>query len=542
VGDVKIHPLLHDRTAGLSSVAARMLRKAAMASVRGEFDAAFSALNNARALAPNHVEVLRVQGMVEQKSGNPAAAATALRQALQLKPRDALVLMNLATTLHELGKVDEAVLTMQRASQMAPDFAPVWFNYGRMLKLQQRYSGALTALHRAVDVEQGYWRARLLLAEVQTSLGAISEATANYRLVLQAQPHHAEAWLGLTNLKTEPFDVNDLAQLKQALSAPHVHPPARIALNFALAKAHEDQLDYASAFEALRRGNALKREQVSWDAQAARTYTDAIRSAFPESLDGTENARLGEEVIFITCLPRSGAALTEQILASHPQVEGADELPELQRIIEEESGRRGQAFPQWTADATPEDWERMGREYLARTERWRLQRPRFTDKSLINWRLVGAAMAMLPGARVINSRRDPVENCFSCYRHLFATGSPFTYDLEEMASYWRDYDRLSRHWKMLFPHQFYEHSYEALLADPEAQIRRLLEFCGLEFDPACIDFHRTRRTVRTLSAAQVRQPLQQRVELSALYDGQLERLRKLLGVGDPAIRLNLARA
>jgi hypothetical protein len=359
---------------------------------------------------------------------------------------------------------------------------------------------------------------------------------------LKVQPGHADAWIGLANLKIERFSASDVTRLQAELRSPLAPLPARIALGFTLAQAQEDQADYAAAFDTLERANALKRRHLNWDAAAARAYTQSIREAFAQPSSCAADERLGEEVIFIACLPRSGATLTEQILASHPQVEGADVSGHLQNILDEESERRRQAFPQWTASATCDDWARLGRDYLARTERWRRQRTRFIDRNPLNWRLVGAAMAMLPGARVIDSRRDALENCLSCYRQWFATGSQFTYDLDELAAYWHDYDQLSRHWKKIFPQRFLEHSYEALLTGPEAQVRRLLDFCGLDFDPACLEFHRTRRTVHGIGAALVREPLQHRVARGTLYHDRLQRLRELLKIADRSIQRDLASA
>src|SRR6185312_7507313 len=188
-------------------------------------------------------------------------------------------------------------------------------------------------------------------------------------------------------------------------------------------------------------------KQVKGDAGGERDRVQSILRTFatatpPQSL----NASLGHEVIFIVSLPRSGSTLTEQILASHPDVEGANELPDLGNVLEAESRRTGLEFPAWVPNATPADWRRMGESYLERTARFRKSRSRFTDKALSNWRVVGAAMAMLPGARFVNCRRDPVETCFSCFRQVFARGQAFTYDLFDLAAYWRDYDRMMRFW------------------------------------------------------------------------------------------------
>lgn len=523
------HPLMRNRAAGLSPAATRLLEQAAAALARKEPDAAETALVGVLALAPDNVEAQRLLGLMEQLRGDYAQAMAILRQALALSPNDALIHMNLGTLLYARGEFEAALAALQRACDLAADFAPAWFNLGKMLKMQGRPAGAITALHRALDLAPEHVAARIVLAEAQTSLGAAVPAAANYREVLRRQPDHADAWTGLSNLKTERFTKADIAQLQHALQLTQA-THARIALGFALAKALEDQAEYHAAFRTLGKANALKRRQLNWSAAAARTQVDAILTAFAEPLSGAVDAQQGEQVIFVVCLPRSGSTLTEQILASHPQVEGAAELPDLQQVLDEESARRQCPFPQWTNAATPEDWARLGRNYLARTERWRKDKPRFTDKNLLNWRFVGAAMAMLPGARVVNSRRDALENCFGCYRQLFATGNEFSYDLDDMASYWRDYDRLSRHWQRLFPQRFFEHVYESLQADPEAQVRRLLAFCGLAYDPACLEFHGTQRTVNTASAAQVRQPLRQDTARSALYGSDLKRLRALLGM------------
>ena len=230
----------------------------------------------------------------------------------------------------------------------------------------------------------------------------------------------------------------------------------------------------------------------------------------------------------MVCLPRSGSTLTEQILASHPEVVGGDEVQALPDILDEESRRRGLPFPQWVPAATAADWHRLGEEYLARTSRWRSQRPRFTDKNVSNWAFVGAALAMLPGARVVNSRRDPLETCFAGYRQLFATGVHFSYDLDDMVDYFAGYDRLATLWRRQFPLQYFDHEYESLQRDPEGQIRRLLDFCGLPFDAACLAFHQTPRTVLTVSSAQVRQPLRRDTARASLYGDKLEPLRARL--------------
>jgi len=198
-------------------------------------------------------------------------------------------------------------------------------------------------------------------------------------------------------------------------------------------------------------------------------------------------------------------------------------------VILQESQRRGVPFPFWTEHASPADWERLGRDYLARTARWRAERPRFTDKLPDNWTMLGAARAMLPEAKFIACHRDPLETCWSCYKQLFAPGlARSAYDLGELAAYWRDYDRLARFWVERHPSHVRAQSYEALLAEPEAEIRALLDFCGLPFDENCLRFHESRRSVRTASSAQVREPLRRDTARGPRYGELLAPLRDAL--------------
>jgi hypothetical protein len=256
---------------------------------------------------------------------------------------------------------------------------------------------------------------------------------------------------------------------------------------------------------------------------------DAILRIFANEMPPPLDPELGREAILIVSIPRSGSTLVEQILASHPEVEGANEIKDMPEVIDAESRRRRSAFPLWAPDASAEDWQRLGNEYLARTAPWRKSKPRFTDKSLVTWYLVGAALTMLPAARVVIVRRDPVETCLACYRQCFTEQTGFTCDLDEMADYCIDFSRLTRFWLERYPGRVLDLPYESLVDEPEPVIRNLLDFCGLPFDPACLAFHKTPRTVLSApSAAQVRQPLRRDTARSARYGEKLDGLRQRL--------------
>jgi len=505
------------------------LQQAMQALRQGRPETARKVLLQILALDPESAQANFMLGIASQMTGAFGDAVAAFRKACQLVPEDAAACMGLGMALHDHGDQQEAIAAMQRACELARNVPGYWFNLGKaLLASQPNPAEAQAAFDRALALEPGHLPARMGLADVHILVGEIDRAVARYREVLRREPDHAKAWLGLADIKTEPMSRRDLSALERAW---RVAPPGSaeyIALGFALSKAQEDQGDYEAAFATLRKCNAAKRASITWDARAEHAYHERIESVF-HVLPGTSaEPGLGAEVLFIISLPRSGSTLVEQILASHPEVEGAGEITDLQRVIDDESRRRGETFPAWVPHATAADWTRLGRAYLDGTRRHRELGRVFTDKNLLNWKLAGAAHAMLPGARFVHVQRDATETCLACYRQLFRNGNPFSYDLGEMTGYWRDSARLCHHWKTLFPDSWHDLVYERLLDHPEQEIHQLLEFCGLPDAPACLQFHDTQRVVRTASAAQVRQPLRRDTARAALYGHALDPLRDLL--------------
>jgi hypothetical protein len=354
--------------------------------------------------------------------------------------------------------------------------------------------------------------------------GHVDEAVIEYRKALAAQPWAGMAWWGLANIKTVQLQAGDIDAIRAALQETRAGDDDRIALGFALAKALDDQGHYAESFDALAQANALARRRMKWNPAA---FTEALREiAAAFTAQSIPAADLGREVIFVVGMPRSGTTLAEQILASHSQVEGAGELPDLPMLLNEESKHRQQAFPQWVGAMQPQDWQRLGRAYLQRTAHWRERKPIFVDKLPNNWIYIAAIRAMLPQARIIVCRRDPLETCLSCYRQHFA-GNDYTRTFEDLAAYWREFDRSTRQLAAAHPARVYEHVYEDLIADPQRGIRALLEFCALPFEESCLRFHETVRDVRSPSAAQVREPLRNSAR-AARYGALLDPLRRAL--------------
>lgn len=517
------------QSAFLPSAVRQLLADASKALQQRQPDLAKQTLRRVLANAPTLVDAQVMYGVACLMSGDCVTAIDFLRKAAQERPDDATIQMSLGGALHESGVIDEGLAHLRRACELAPKQASAWYNLGKALKLQWELVEAEQALRQALVLNDRYALARISLADICTIRGDIAQAVKEYRYVLQQNPEQAEAWHALANLKTEPLSPSDAKQIRRALRNPAIHPNTQVALGFSLFRALEDQEDYAGAFEALREANANKRRLVQWDAAAEHARIEATMTAFREPLPDPLDPTLGKEAILIVSMPRSGSTLVEHILASHSQVEGANEIPDLPAVLEEESRRRGQAFPQWVAAASAEDWMRLGKDYLSRTARWRENRPYFTDKGLLNWQWVGAIRAMLPGAKIIHCHRDPVETCFSCYRQLFNDGIHYSYDLVELAEHYRDYQRLSDYWLARFPGQILDFSYEELLQEPEAQIRYLLAFCDLPFESACLSPHKAQRNVlSTASAAQVRRPIRRDTSHSTRYQTFLQSLRERL--------------
>lgn len=513
----------------LSPAFANLLQQAQGELSRGQFDTAAATLASVLAQVPDCIPALSMSGVAAQMQGRHDRAAVFFREAVQHQPRDAGLQAGLGIALFEVGDTGGAVTALRRACDLAPNIASGWFNLGRALKLQVHTGEAIEALRRALQLDPSHVSARLTLADALASIGEVDAAAVELRRVLEAHPENAHAWFTLANLKVIPLSAGDVDSLRAYFEQAGASTEARVLFGFVLARALEDQGDYAHSFEVLGKANRLQRQRARWNATEHRACIGAIEHAFATDLPAPIDPRQGGEVVFIASIPRSGSTLVEQILASHPEVEGANEISDLPNVLDAESTRHGRPWPDWVQETTAADWSRLGAEYLARTARWRGHKPRFTDKNLVTWKYVGAALAMLPAARVVIVRRDPLETCLACYRQWFAGSTDFAYDLDDLADYCVDFMRLTRFWLKQYPGKVFDLEYEALLADPGTVTRRLLDFCGLPFDPACLQFHRTQRTVvSAASAAQVRQPLRRGATRSSHYGSLLDGLRRRL--------------
>lgn len=518
----------HDLPASLPRRAARLIERAQRWLDRREFEAAEQCMREATRIAPGHAGVLRMQAAALQGQRRHGEAIALLRRAAELQPGDPLIDNNLGSALGELGEFEAALQAFRRASDAAPGLAASWFNLGMAHDALMQTAAAEAAFARALAIEPKHGEARVLRAGTLRTMGRIEEAAREYRAVLAAHPASADAWSGLVGLKADPLDADESRRLQAAYETAAGNERARTMLGFAQAQSLEAQGRYDEAFAIVCEANATKRARSNWDAAAFSRIMRDIANAFAEPAAATEDASLGTGIVFLVGMPRSGSTLAEQILSSHPDVSGAGEIGDLAALIREESTRRGTDFPAWIRDAGAQDWTRLGRAYVERTAHLLDGKRCLTDKALQNWQLVGVIRAMLPAARVIDCRRDPVETCWSCFKHDFGDNVPFTNDLDDLVAYWHDYEDLMDSWNERYPGFVWVQDYEALVADPDRRIAALLEHCGLALDERCLRFNEVERDVRTMSAGQVRAPLRRDTARTHLYGRHLDPLRRVL--------------
>ena len=515
------------RMAGLPPAVVDLVHAGARALRDGQPQRAEPFLLQACAQATTHPEPLRYLAILQLHTRRAPMAMQTLQRALALAPDDALLHCDLGTAQSASGDIESALSSWQRACTLDPAQPMPWFNRGRNLQQLGRTDEAVAALQQATVLAAEMLPAHILLGDALVHAGRFDEATSCYRGALHLHPACGDAWRGLSNIKSRALGDEDARALQAQLQRLDIADADRVAMGHALGKLREDQGRHADAHAAFVAANALQKRLTPWSRQAFEQFV-ARALAASEVLPTPLDADLGREAIFIVGQPRSGSTLFEQVLAAHADVEGASELPDLGIVIQQESMRRGVAYPQWIPQATAGDWHRLGSDYLARTARWRAHKPRFTDKLPENWKHAGILRAMLPGATVIETRRDPLETAWSCFKQQFYSQPHFANDLGDIAVHIRGSEQAMDTFRVRDPARIRLHRYEDLLADPEPRIRALLDDCGLRFDPACLASHEARRNVRTASAAQVRQPLRRDTARASAYGPLVDPLRAAL--------------
>lgn len=501
--------------------------------------------------------------------GKLAIAERLLRPHLHANPTDVAAIRMLAELGARLGRFDEAERLLARCLELAPSFLAARHNYAIVLHRQSKAGEALTQIDALLEADPDNPSYRFLRASALTRVGEYDQAIEIYSVILARHSDNARGWLSLghacktagraadtiaayakaieimptfgeaywslANMKTYRFDDTAMATMQAQLSRGDISPEDRFHLHYALGKAFEDRAAHEDAFKHYAAGADLRRQGLAYVADDATELTDKVVKYFSADL---LKARAGQgcaapDPIFVVGLPRSGSTLIEQILSSHSAVEGTMELPDIIALAKRIGGGkvRGSAYPEALDAFTSGQLCELGEEYLARTRVQRkTDRPFFIDKMPNNFQHLGLIHLILPNAKIIDARRHPLGNCFAAFKQHFARGQAFSYDLDDLGRYYSDYVRLMDHFDRALPGRVHRVFYEQMVGEPEAQVHRLLGYCGLPFEEGCLEFYNNTRAVRTASSEQVRQPIySEAVDQWRNYEPWLGPLKAALG-------------
>jgi len=533
------------------------------------------------AAAPGNADALRLLGAALRRTGEAQAAERAeldnelaaaehlLRPRLKEKPTDVAAIRMMAELAGRLGRYVDAENLLRRALELAPAFGPARANLATVLVKQNRPAEAIEELDRLQGIDSeahqnlkaaalgrigayeeaigiyeavlarfpGQAKVWMSYGHVLKTVGRQNDSIAAYRRAIEAAPGLGEAWWSLANLKTVRFTDADIGEMARALEAPGLSEEDRFHLHFALGKAIEDRGQAEASFGHYAEGNRLRRAGLDYDPDEIGGHVRRSIALFTaDFLAGREGqGSRAPDPIFILGMPRAGSTLIEQILASHPEVEGTMELPDIPALAKRLGDRKLKSdrslYPECLADLGAAELAALGEEYLRTTRVQRKTgRPFFIDKMPNNWAHVGLIRLILPNAKIIDARRHPLACCFSNFKQHFARGQGFSYDLAELGHYYRDYVTLMAHFDSVQPGRIHLILNEALIDDPEAEVRRLLDHLGLPFDPACLRFHENERAVRTASSEQVRRPINREgIDRWRAYEPWLGPLKDALG-------------
>jgi tetratricopeptide (TPR) repeat protein len=502
--------------------------------------------------------------------GDTHAAEKIVRQFLQQFPAHIEGMRLLARIGMKLEVLDDAEFLLESVLELAPDYHAARLDYAQVLTDRQKHAAALDQVRRLLAIEprnaifrslegnvlvglgehdaalELFYELRdqapanptlhLAIGHAHKTVGRQREAIDSYRRAAEVRPDFGDAYWSMANLKTYQFTDDEIAQMRAQETA-HTTPLVdRYHLCFALGKALEDRGDFADAFRFYERGNVLKKDELRYDADALeRNLRRQAMVCTPEFFAARRGVGSPDpSPIFIVGLPRAGSTLVEQILASHSMVEGTKELADIPRLVHQLNGRESieskPRYPAVLADLGADQLKGFGEKFIADTQVYRRGKPFFIDKMPNNFRHIGLIHLILPNAKIIDARREPMACCFSNFKQLFASGQEFTYGLEDIARYYRSYVELMDHWNAVLPAKILRVQHEDLVEDLEGNVRRILDFCGLDFQSPCVEFYKTERSIRTASSEQVRKPIfKEGLDQWRQFEPWLEPLRIALG-------------
>jgi len=475
------------------------------------FDESHAILSELLEIDPDHPEVLCAIAAQATMTGDYEIAFDFIRglaSRTQYWPKYFLALADLYMHTGELAKARE---TLQQAVTIHPRDSKLWGMYGSSLDLMLCFDEALTAFERSLEINPTQIQVALAMANTLRSMGRYDRCVSLYQSTIDQSDYNGSAWWGLADLKTYRFSDDEVSRLIKDSKDSEAPVDHRCQINFALGKALEQRHQYDAAFEAYALANRIRRSSLSYDSRAQDELVEGTISGYSRAflLATDEESAKERTPIFILGLPRSGSTLLEQMLAAHPKIDTAMELPfvstyavTLKKLLAEKGG-----YPEDASRLGIQNFKILAQRFMSEIAPFRRGADHLIDKMPNNFMHIGLIHKMFPGAAIIDIRRNPLDTCLSLFKQHFFKGQEFSYDLRELADFYLGYLKMMNHWNTALPHRIYTLHYEALVTDTESQLRELLDYCQLEFEPACLEPHLQTRAVRTASSEQVRQPI-----------------------------------
>ena len=460
---------------------------------------------------PDNVDALRLLALLASRSGAIDQAITMLRKCTEIAPDYAMAWDNLGKMYRQKEDYFQAIACLQKATELRPEWPQGWAGLGTVYTRASFHEEGIKAYSKSIELKEDQPRVHLSLGHVYKTIGLQKKSIKSYRKTIKLDPQNGEAYWSLANLKTYKFTSKEIKEMLQQLENNDLSDREKVHFQFALGKSYEDQKKFQISFNYYLAGNSLNRGRNTYDPKAIEAMVDREirffnKSFFKERIDWGESTI---DPIFIVGLPRSGSTLIEQILASHSLVEGTMELPNILNIARKlgNTSREGSNYPEILKKTTKAEAQQLGKKYIEETKWLRSEKPFFIDKMPNNFSHIGLLSLILPKAKIIDARRNPMDTCLSCFKQLFARGQVFSYDLNEIGRYYVNYIRLMDHWNNVIPGKVYLADYEKMIGNQEQETRKLLEFCDLSFEENCLRFYENTRAVKTASSEQVRQPI-----------------------------------
>jgi len=455
----------------------------------------------------NNIDALRFMGILAYKTGNHDIAEKMFVKALMLDPTYSIVWANLAHVYTVTGQLDKAKKSFQNILKMDPENGLIWAELGTVLNKLANYKDGRDAYLKSIELKPDSPRVYLSLGHVYKTMGDIDNSIESYKETIKHNNLSGEAYWSLANLKTYKFTNNEIEEMEKALKS-EMSYIEKCQMYFALGKAYEVEKDFDNSFKNYSKGNKIKKEESEYSSMDTTDNTSKVIQFFNEKklIQLSSSKTLDRDPIFVLGMPRSGSTLIDQIISSHSMVDGTQELPNIIKIAADLK-RKNNLYPEILDEIDEDEITELGEKYLNGTRWARDSAPFFIDKMPNNFIHIGLIKTILPNAKIIDTRRDAMDTCFSCFKQFFARGQLFTYSLEDLGKYYSDYIKAMNHWHKVFGDQIYTVHYDNVINDTENTIKELIKYCELPFENECLEFYKSSRPVKTPSAEQVRQPI-----------------------------------